>query len=173
MAGSMSSAGRARARNSPSTSPPGEGVRRRVLVVDDERGVCELLSTGLRKKGYDVAFRTSGQEAFDLLCAEDFDVVVTDLTMRGMNGLELCQRVAENRPDVPVVVITAFGSLDTATAAIRAGAYDFITKPFPLDALRLTLERALHHRALREEVRRLRRAAEGARGYDELLGESP
>lgn len=94
-----------------------------------------------------MAWRTSGHDALDLLRAEDFDVVVTDLTMPGMTGLELCARVVENRPDVPVVVITAFGSLDTATAAIRAGAYDFITKPFELDLLELTLERAIRHRA--------------------------
>ena len=70
-----------------------------------------------------------------LLARDDFDVVVTDLNMRGMNGLELCERIVADRPDVPVVVITAFGSLETAIAAIRAGAYDFITKPFELDAL--------------------------------------
>ncbi|APR86410.1 Response regulator of zinc sigma-54-dependent two-component system [Minicystis rosea] len=145
----------------------------RVLIVDDDRGVCELLEAGLTKKGYAVSFRTSGQEAFDLICAEDFDVVVTDLTMAGMTGLDLCSRVVENRPDVPVIVITAFGSLDTATAAIRAGAYDFITKPFELDALKLTLERAVRHRALREEVKRLRRVAAGARGDEHVIGESP
>ncbi len=144
----------------------------RVLIVDDDRGVCELLEAGLKKKGFEVAWRTAGREAFDLICAEDFDAVVTDLTMRGMSGLELCAEVVQNRPDVPVIVITAFGSLDTATAAIRAGAYDFITKPFELDALKLTLERALRHRALREEVKRLRRAVEGAHGYEQILGES-
>ncbi|MFT3764544.1 MAG: sigma-54 dependent transcriptional regulator [Minicystis sp.] len=145
----------------------------RVLIVDDERGVCELLEAGLTKKGFQVAWRTSGQEAFELLCAEDFDVVVTDHTMPGVTGLDLCARIADVRPDVPVVVITAFGSLDTATAAIRAGAYDFITKPFELDALKLTLERALRHRALREEVKRLRRVVAGARGDEHILGESP
>lgn len=144
----------------------------RVLIVDDDRGVCELLEAGLRKKGFTVAWRTSGQEALDLLAGEDFDVVVTDLTMPGMTGVELCVRVAENRPDLPVVVITAFGSLDTATSAIRAGAYDFITKPFEIDALRLTLERATQHRALREEVRRLRRAVTGAPRDEHILGES-
>ena len=91
-----------------------------------------------------------------MLAAADFDVVVTDLNMRGMSGLELCERIVANRPDVPVVVITAFGSLETAIAAIRAGAYDFITKPVKIDALALALERAVQHRALRDEVKRLR-----------------
>ena len=144
----------------------------RVLVVDDERGMCELLEAGLRKRGFVVTWRTSGAEALEVAAAEEFDVVVTDLTMRGMSGLELCQTIAEGQPDLPVVVITAFGSLDTATAAIRAGAYDFITKPFELDTLKLTLERALRHRALRQEVRRLRRAVDDRQGWGEMLGES-
>ncbi|WP_437732780.1 sigma-54-dependent transcriptional regulator [Sorangium sp. So ce1335] len=145
----------------------------RVLIVDDERGVCELLDAGLRKRGFKTAWRTSAAEAIELLDAEDFDVVVTDMTMRGMNGLELCDRIVQNRPDLPVIVITAFGSLDTATSAIRAGAYDFVTKPFELDALKLTVERALRHRALREEVRRLRRAVDDSRRYEQILGSSP
>jgi len=90
-----------------------------------------------------------------------------------MNGVELCERIVANRPDVPVIVITAFGSLETAVAAIRAGAYDFITKPLELDALIVALERAVQHRALREEVKRLRRAVEDSRTYGELLGASP
>ena len=89
----------------------------RILIVDDYPGVCEVLEAGLAKKGFQVAWRASGQDAFDLLCKEDFDAVVTDLTMRGMTGLDLCVRVVEDRPDVPVVVITAFGSLHAATAA--------------------------------------------------------
>src|SRR5262249_35679200 len=80
----------------------------------------------------------------------------------------------QNRPDIPVVVITAFGTFDTAVAAIRAGAYDFITKPFEVDVLELTLKRAIQHRVLREEVKRLRRAVEDReRGFDDLIGKSP
>jgi two-component system response regulator HydG len=144
----------------------------RVLVVDDELGVCELLEEGLGKRGFRVTFRTAADEAVELLGAEDFDVVVTDLTMRGMSGLELCAWIAETRPDLPVVVITAFGSLDTATASIRAGAYDFVTKPFEMDALRLTLERAARHRALREEVKRLRREVAGSRANEMIVSRS-
>jgi two-component system response regulator HydG len=90
-----------------------------------------------------------------------------------MNGVELCERIVANRPDVPVIVITAFGSLDTAVSAIRAGAYDFITKPFDLAVLAVTLERAIQHRTLREEVKRLRIAVAESRRYGLLLGTSP
>jgi two-component system response regulator HydG len=145
----------------------------RVLVVDDEQSMCEALAAGLAPKGFDVRWTTAAAEALDLLAAEEFDVVLTDLNMRGMNGIELCERIVANRPDVPVMVITAFGSLETAVAAIRAGAYDFITKPVKLDALVIQLARAVQHRSLREEVRRLRRLVEERHGFEDVLGESP
>ena len=104
----------------------------------------------------------------------DFDVVVTDLNMRGMNGLELCERIVANRPDVPVIVITAFGSLETAVGAIRAGAYDFITKPVELDALVVALERAV---AAPPAARRGAAAAPGRRrsraGFGDLHRHEP
>jgi two-component system response regulator AtoC len=144
----------------------------RVLVVDDDRDMCEFVASGLAKRGFAVQWRTSADEAFSLMQSEDFDVVISDLNLRGMSGIELCERVAANRPDIPVVVITAFGSLETAVQAIRAGAYDFITKPFQTDVLRLTLERAIQHRALRAEVTRLRRAVAEAQGFEGLIGTS-
>jgi len=144
----------------------------RILLVDDDRSLCEWVEAALTKRGLTLTWRTSADQGFALLDAEDFDVVIADLNMRGMNGLELCQRIAGSRPDTPVIVITAFGSLETAVAAIRAGAYDFITKPFEIEALHLTLNRAIAHRALRQEVRRLRRAVTEASRYGELLGAS-
>ena len=104
-------------------------------------------------------------EAFDYdRPIADVDVVVTDLNMRGMNGLAALRARRRERPDVPVIVITAFGSLETAIAAIRAGAYDFITKPFEIDELLLALERAVQHKRLRDEVKRLRREVARDRG---------
>jgi DNA-binding NtrC family response regulator len=143
-----------------------------VLIVDDDAAMCEMLVKGLGRKGFTCQFRTAADDALALLESGSFDVVVTDLNMRAMNGLELCARVVANRPDLPVVVITAFGSLETAVGAIRAGAYDFITKPVEIDALALTLGRAVEHRALREEVRRLRTALAETRRFDEMIGQS-
>ena len=148
-------------------------MTRRILIVDDDASMCELLEAWLVKRGFEVTWRTAGTEVLDLLRTLEVDVIVTDINMRGMNGLELCERIVANRPDIPVVVITAFGSLETAIAAIRAGAYDFITKPLEVEALTVALERALQHRFLRDEVKRLRQAVEGARPFDEMLGESP
>jgi len=143
-----------------------------ILIVDDDVAMCEMLVKGLARGGFDCRFRTAADEALALMETEPFDVVVTDLNMRAMNGLELCARIVANRPDVPVVVITAFGSLETAVGAIRAGAYDFITKPVDVEALALTLARAVEHRALREEVRRLRQELAETRRFDEMIGES-
>ena len=148
------------------------GTKGRVLVVDDDRRMCELLATGLGRKGFAVITEQSAEDAFDLVGRSELDVVVTDLNMRGLNGIQLCERVVASFPDVPVIVITAFGSLETAVAAIRVGAYDFITKPFEIDELLFALDRAIQHKRLRDEVRRLRRAAGAAPPIDELTGSS-
>jgi len=154
------------------TSSRGTG-RPRVLVVDDDRGMCELLEIGLRKRGFDVIWCTEPMETLSHLADEELEAVVADLHMPGMTGTELCQRVLANRPDLPVIVITAFGSLETAIAAIRAGAYDFVTKPFEIGVLALALQRAVQHRSLREEVKVLRRAVASAKRFANLVGTAP
>ncbi|HWN81919.1 MAG TPA: sigma 54-interacting transcriptional regulator, partial [Candidatus Udaeobacter sp.] len=143
-----------------------------VLVVDDDPAMCELLATGLTHRDFQVRCRTSGAAGLALAAEEPFDAVLTDLNMSGMSGLELCRQLAEVQPDLPVLVLTAFGSLDTAVGAIRAGAYDFITKPVDLEALALALERAVTHRALKEEVTRLRRVVRETRHFEDILGQS-
>jgi len=143
-----------------------------VLIVDDDQSMAETLTKAMTRRGFVVAWRTSAADALSLLDERDFDVVVTDLHMEGMNGFAFCERIAANRPDLPVVMITAFGSLDSAVAAIRVGAYDFITKPFDVEALWLTLSRAVQHRRLRDEVKRLRQVVTDARGLDQMIGTS-
>jgi two-component system response regulator HydG len=145
-------------------------VKGRVLVVDDDHEMCELLRTQLGRRGFEVAVNASADEALARLAGDDFDALVTDVRMRGIDGLQLCERLRESRPDLPVLVITAFGSLDTAVAAIRAGAFDFLAKPLEIEELCFRLERAIQHRQLSEEVKRLRaREPEPAL---ELVGES-
>jgi two-component system response regulator HydG len=148
-------------------------VSGRVLVVDDDTGMRDMLRSDLGDRGFTVSACADAAEALERLATAEVDVIVTDLNMPRMNGVELCERIVANRPDVPVIVITAFGSLDTAVSAIRAGAYDFITKPFDLAVLAVALERAIQHRTLREEVKRLRLAVAESRRYGGLLGTSP
>ncbi len=145
----------------------------RVLVVDDEPEMGKLLESRLKRRGFEPEIRASGEEAFERLLHEDFDVLLTDITMPGLSGIDLCQRAVANRPDIPVVVMTAFGSMDTAIAAIRAGAYDFVTKPIEPEALQIALDRAVQHRALRAELTRLREVvAAGPSARDEIIGKS-
>jgi two-component system response regulator HydG len=144
----------------------------RVLIVDDDQSMCETLEEALSHLGLKTASRTSAAEASALLAVEDFDVVLTDLNMKGASGLDLCQQVGASRPDIPVVVVTAFGSMEAAVGAIRAGAYDFVTKPFEMQDIALTLERAVAHKKLRDEVKRLRTAVRDSQGFADILGSS-
>jgi two-component system response regulator HydG len=148
-------------------------MKAKVLIVDDDTSMCELLAEGLGQQGYDVRWKASPHEALSEIEQRAFDVVLTDINMRDMNGLELCQRATEAHPDLPVIVITGFGSMETAVQAIRAGAYDFITKPFDLDVVAIAIERAVKHGVLTREVQRLQRAVDESRRFDELLGASP
>jgi len=154
------------------TLPTAPEERCRILIVDDEPEMATVIEQALSRRGYHAAQKNSADEAWDLLEREDFDVVVTDLNMKGMTGVELTDRVAKNRKDVPVIVITAFGSLETAIATLRAGAYDFITKPFDIDQLVVAVERAIQNRKLREEVKRLRAEVARSKPAADFIGDS-
>ena len=150
-----------------------DGRKARVLVVDDQPDTCQLLEAMLIPGGYVVRSARTGQDALAILAAEECDAVITDLRLRGMDGIELCERIHASRPDVPVVVMTGFGSLDVAVAAMRAGAYDFISKPIEPGSLELAVRRAIQHTALRQEVARLRQVVAETSGFGELIGQSP
>jgi len=139
-------------------TPEGSIMKGQVLVVDDEQETCDLLEMALVRHGFKVTTSSNAQRALELVAAQDFDVVLTDLSMPEMSGLDLCERVLGTRPNMPVVVITGQGSLETAIGAIRVGAYDFITKPVDPKLLFLSVSRAIQHRRLQDEVKRLRQA---------------
>ncbi len=145
----------------------------RVLFVDDDAEMRDVVSTVLARRGFQIVCESSGSAAMTTLADQDFEAIVTDLHMQGMDGLEFCRRAMECRPAVPVVVVTAFGSMETAVSAIRAGAYDFVTKPFQMEELVLTLTRAVQHRQLGEEVKRLRTAVEAIKPRGDIIGDSP
>jgi two-component system response regulator HydG len=148
------------------------GGRGRVFVVDDDPDVCGFLEARLTGCGFGVRWMGSPEVALEHLATADVDAVVTDVKMAELNGLDLCERLVRRRPDIPVIVMTAFGTIETAIAAIRRGAYDFITKPIAVDTLVVALDRAMEHRALRAEVERLQRAVEEAGRLEGLVGES-
>lgn len=143
------------------------------MLVDDDASLTETLRIGLQRRGYSVKCSGSLEEALTLLAVDEFDVVVTDLNMKGGSGIELCSSMAATHRDIPTIVLTAFGSYETAVAAIRAGAYDFISKPVQLDVLSIAIERAAQHRTLHQEVKRLRSERNVPRPTEDLIGPSP
>ena len=145
----------------------------RILVVDNDREMVNLLQAHLTGHGWAVAGAASGADALAALEREDYDVVLTDLVMDGVDGLALLRAAQQREPAPRVVLMTAFGSLETAIEAIRHGAYDYLTKPFKLEQAALTVRRAIDDRRLREENRRLKQAVEQRFGFDSIIGRSP
>jgi two-component system response regulator HydG len=140
-----------------------------ILIADDDSEMRELIETALAPSGHAVSSCASGEAALELIEANDFDVLVADHQMSGMTGVELCKLACARRPSIAVILLTGFGSLEVATDALRAGAYDFVTKPVALEVLRITIERAVTRQVLRRELGRLRDAEPPRFG---LLGSS-
>ena len=141
-----------------------------ILVVDDDASLRKVLTYTLSEAGYEVLEAGSGEEALDVLAAQTPDVVITDLRMKGMHGLDLLAHVKEQLPQTLVVVITAFGSVDSAVKAMKKGAFDYITKPFDRDALILSIRRALRYRAVASENVRLRQELVGKFSFSNIVG---
>jgi two-component system NtrC family response regulator len=146
-------------------------VAGRILFIDDDLAGREVALFNLRKAGYEVRAAADGSEGLAAFSPESFDLVVTDLKMPGVTGLEVLRAVRGRAPEVPVLVITAFGNVETAVEAMREGAYDFIGKPFHRDQLLLSVGKALERRRLTDEVRALRIRASGVER--EIVSASP
>jgi len=144
-----------------------------ILVVEDDAAFANLVARDLGQRGFEAFSAAGAAEALACLSRREVAVVVTDLQMHGVGGLELCEQIRDGHGDVPVIVMTAFGSLEKAIAAMRAGAYDFLSKPFELDELAMRVERAVEHGNLRRELVRLREHAGAPTPFPELVGQSP
>jgi DNA-binding NtrC family response regulator len=142
----------------------------RILVIDDDPAVVELLVEELAPH-FDAVGETSAVAGLERAATGDFDIVITDVEMPGLRGTELLAQLLDRKPGQLVLMITAFGSIELAVQAVRAGACDFVTKPFKLPALRLAIERALRERSMRREIVRLRRELGDDRGN--LVAGSP
>ncbi|HPG28338.1 MAG TPA: response regulator, partial [Myxococcota bacterium] len=149
------------------------GTERTILVVDDDASILDMTEDLLGHAGYAVTKARSGSDALSKTEDRDYDVVLTDLQMPGMDGIDLLAKIRERHPDTPVILMTAFGTIQSAVRAMRAGAFDFVTKPFTADEVLAPIERAFERRALEEENRRLRRAVARASSFGELVGSSP
>jgi two-component system response regulator PilR (NtrC family) len=144
----------------------------KVLVVDDEKSILELLTVVFRKEGYDVRSNSGTPKAFDLVEEGDYDVLVCDIKMPGVDGMELLKRSKELHPIIPVIMITAYGSVKQAVEALRLGALDYVVKPFEVDELKILVSHGLEERNLREENVLLKKAIQEASSFDNIIGKS-
>lgn len=144
----------------------------KILIVDDDKEMCTLLEEVLSGEGFSLTTINISREAVKLLKKEDFDVVITDLMMEGLKGLELLQESKRIAPLTPVIIITAFGTVESAIKAMKMGAYDYITKPFQLDELILTVKKAMENRMLKEEVSRLKKEVAIRYQFHNIIGRS-
>ena len=146
----------------------------RVLVVDDESGARSALSELLRDEGYEVRSAADGYKALGVMGQWTPDVILTDVKMPGLDGIGLMQRARELEPELGIVVMTAFGSVEAAVDAMKQGADDYLTKPLNFDHVQMTVKRCLDHRALQREASRLRQLLEQEKASDlDLIGETP
>jgi Response regulator containing CheY-like receiver, AAA-type ATPase, and DNA-binding domains len=128
-----------------------------VLVVDDEKIMQDSLFRILIKEGYEVKTASSGEEAVEKFDCESFDIVLLDIKMPGIGGIETLRRIKEMDPAITILIVTGYPSIDSAVRAIKLGAYDYITKPFTPDVLRVAINRALERKSLLTENLQLRR----------------
>jgi two-component system response regulator AtoC len=148
------------------------GTTGEILVVDDDQRMRELVAKVLAREGYAVRALPRAREVLQALAEGPADLVITDLRMPEMDGLTLLQEIKRLSPDTSVLLMTAFGSIDSAVQAIKAGAYDYLTKPFKMDELLLAVRRALEERQLRAEVRALREEVRTKYNFANILGKS-
>jgi two-component system NtrC family response regulator/two-component system response regulator HydG len=149
------------------------GVKGRLVVIDDEVNAAAALETLLKEDGYEVARAHDARSGLSLLEKTEPDVVLTDLRMPGMDGLELLAKIKEIRPETMVILMTAYGTVKTAVKAMKLGAEDYLSKPIDVEELEVVLQKALDRKGLVEEARSLRERLEHKYRLDNLVGESP
>jgi DNA-binding NtrC family response regulator len=148
-------------------------MKAKILVVDDEKTIRESVSLVLNDEGHETSLAASGKEALDLLSSEDYDILITDLKMPGMDGMELVKRTFDLCPQTSVIIITAHASVESAIEALRMGAFDYILKPFDFDDLILKVRRLLEHKELALENLALRKEVEEKYNFSNIIGNSP
>jgi two-component system response regulator HydG len=144
----------------------------RILIVEDEPGMAEMLATFFGDQHYEATACLSGEEALALVGTREFDLVLLDLHLPEMSGLELLERLRIDRPGLPAIVMTAFGSISTAVEAMKLGAEDYISKPFQLDELLIVVGRAVERQHLQREVEHLRHVVHGRYDFSNIIGRS-
>jgi len=144
-----------------------------LLIVDDERSIREACREVARSLGFSACIADSAEQAYRLLDMQTFDAVLLDLRLPGTGGLDALRRIKERRPDAVVIVVTGYGTVQSAVQAMKNGAYDYVTKPFSVDELKLLLERVASHLKLKSENRMLREKVKSKQGFGGIVGRAP
>ena len=147
-------------------------MKPRILVVDDEESIREFLEIMLKKEGYEVTLAEDGSKAKDVLAKKSFDMVISDLQMPNMTGIELLKHVTSTYPDLIFMMITAFGTTESAVEAMKMGAYDYLTKPFKIDEVRINITNALRSKNLEVENRSLKKELTKEYSFQNIVGNS-
>lgn len=143
-----------------------------LLIIDDEKSLLDVLSLMFKKEGYEVKTAASGAEALDILTNKAVDLVITDIRMPHLSGMEILKYVKENQPETPVIVITAYGSIQQAVEALKAGALDYIVKPFDIEELKILVARGLERKHLELENLLLKKDLKDKYKFENMIGKS-
>lgn len=144
----------------------------KILTIDDEENIRNGLADNFELEGYDVAKASNGKEGLDIIAAGGIDLVITDLRMDGISGAEVVRKVTSNYPGIPIIVLTGHGSIEEAADAIKAGAFDFLTKPLDLEHLNIVVKNALKGRIQQQQIEELKNKLKQKSGSDEMVGNS-
>jgi len=145
---------------------------KRILVVDDEEMILDLLEETFRKRGYGVETAVNGREALKNIKEEKYDLLVTDLRLPDISGMEILSRVKGKHPELGIIMITAYGSIKNAVKAMKKGAFDYITKPFDLDEMELVVDKFFEYKTLVDENKYLRSEVDKKFGFENIVGKS-
>ncbi|MFB0565006.1 MAG: sigma-54-dependent transcriptional regulator [Candidatus Aminicenantaceae bacterium] len=144
----------------------------KILVVDDEKSILDLLKVAFKKEGWRVSTCLSAQRALELIENNDIDLIVCDIKMPQISGIQILKHVKKKKPDIPVVMITAYASINQAVEALRAGAMDYVVKPFDIDELKITVSHGLEQRKLRQENILLKKELKRKHSLESMIGKS-
>ncbi|HMP72177.1 MAG TPA: sigma-54 dependent transcriptional regulator [Kiritimatiellia bacterium] len=145
----------------------------RILLIDDEPSILNVLHSLLEQNGHEPVPARNGDDAVRLIQTEWFDLMLSDIRMSPIDGMQMLKLAKENRPEMPVILLTAFGSVETAVEAMKEGAYDYVTKPFKVDELLITVQRALEFSSMKQENQKLRDQLQDRSGFANIVSESP
>jgi DNA-binding NtrC family response regulator len=144
----------------------------KILIVDDEQSMCDFMEIMLAKEGYQVETSISGEQAIQRASAENYDLIIADMMMPNMTGVELLKKIKKGRPEQDFIVMTAFASVDTAIEAMKEGALDYITKPFKIDEIKLVIQKSVSRKELKAENDSLKKQLKKDFSFDNFMGQS-